>query len=106
MTVHNTLRPAKSLQDTLFGAGGRRVPFKLWPLVIGPRDNGKQILEWLKILAQVCGIERRFHKMVAGYERWIYSAHGCGARLPIGGLFFETTTPSSSPAVICGGVGK
>ena len=106
MTLSSTLRPAKSLQDTLLGAGGRRVLLKLRPLVIWPRDNGEQVLEGLEILAQVCGIERRFHKMVAGYERRIHSAHGCGARLPIGGLFFETTAPSSSPAVICGGVGK
>src|SRR5580704_11528185 len=86
--LSSTLRPAKSLQDTLLGAGGPRVLLKLWPLVIGPRDNGKQVLEGLEILARACSIERRFHKMVARYERRIYSAHDCGARLPVGRLFF------------------
>src|ERR1017187_9221172 len=100
MTVSSTLRPAKRLQDALLGAGRRRVLLKLRSLVKRPRYNGEQVLEGLEILAQVCGIERRFHKMVAGYERRIHSAHGCGARLPICELFFETTAPSSSPAVI------
>src|ERR1017187_1319850 len=106
MTVSTTLRPAKRLQDALLGAGGRQVLLKLRSLVIRPRDDGEKVFEGLEILAQVCGIERRFHKMVAGYVRRIRSAHGCGAHLPIGGLFFETTVPSSGPAVICGGIGK
>jgi hypothetical protein len=38
------------LHDTLLGAGGRRVLLKLRPLVIGPRDNGEQVLEGLEIL--------------------------------------------------------
>src|SRR5580658_4924128 len=106
MTLSNTLRPAKCLQDALLGAGGRRVLLKLWPLIIWPRNNGEQVLERLEILAQVCGFERRFHEMVAGYELRIHSAHGCGTHLPICRLFFETTAPSRNPAVVCGGIGK
>jgi hypothetical protein len=74
--------------------------------LIRPRDNGEQFLEGLEILTQGCGIERSLHKMVARYERRIHSAHGCGALLPVGWLFFEATTPAGSPAVICGRVGK
>src|SRR3954465_6521441 len=104
MRLSRALRPAKRLEDALLGAGGRQGHLKLRSLIIRPRDNGEQVLERLKILAQVRGIERRLHKMVAGYECRIRSAHGCGARLPVGGLFVETATPSSSPAVICGRV--
>ena len=64
--LSSTLRAAKRLQDALLGTGGRRVPLKLRSLVIRPRDNGEQILEGPEILAQVCGIERCLHKMVAG----------------------------------------
>jgi len=42
MTLFSDLRPAKSLQDPFLREGGRRVPLKLRPLVIGPGDNGEQ----------------------------------------------------------------